>query len=82
MKGFNSLDLYRKSNILKEQANYLLEIEIDNYSVKLYAWDRFFIEQFFDEEQQVTKINIAKSSDLQKYLKKITLGDLGYPTAV
>lgn len=82
MKGFNSLDLYRKSNILKEQANYLLEIEVDNYRVKLYAWDRFFIEQQFDEEQQVTKINIAENSDMQKYLQKITLGDLGYPTVV
>lgn len=52
MKGFNNLDLYRKSNILKEQANYLLEIEVDNYGVKLYAWDRFFIEQHFDEEHR------------------------------
>ena len=82
MKGFNNLDLYRKSNILKEQANYLLEIEVDNYGVKLYAWDRFFIEQHFDEEQQVTKIDIVENSDMQKYLKKITLGDLGYPTVV
>jgi hypothetical protein len=82
MEGFNSLDLYHKSNILKQQANYLVTIEIDEGTVKLYAWDRFFIEQHFDEEQQVTKINIVNASDMLKYLKKITLADLGYPTVV
>jgi hypothetical protein len=82
MEGFNSLDLYHKSNILKQHAKYLLTIEMDDYSVKLYAWDRFFIEQYSDEHQQVTKINIAGSSDMAKYLKRITLSDLGYPTVV
>lgn len=82
MKGFNSLDLHYKSDILKQQADYLLTMEMEEYSVKLYAWDRFFIEQYFDTEQQVTKINIAESRDMQKYLKNISLSDLGYPRVV
>jgi hypothetical protein len=82
MKGFNSLDLYYKSDILKQQASYLLTLEMDESSVKLYAWDRFFIEQYFDEQQQVTKICIAHSGEMFKYLKKITLKDLGYPTVM
>jgi hypothetical protein len=57
-------------------------MEMEEYSVKLYAWDRFFIEQYFDTEQQVTKINIAESRDMQKYLKNISLSDLGYPRVV
>ena len=78
MKGFNSLDLNHKSDILKQQANYLLTLEMEDFSVKLYTWDRFFIEQYFDEEQRVTKICIAGRDDMIKYLKKISLADLGY----
>jgi hypothetical protein len=79
MKGFNSLDLYHKSEILKQQANYLLTLEMEGFSVKLYTWDRFFIEQYFDEELRVVKICIAGNGEMVKYLKKINLADLGYP---
>ena len=82
MEGFNSSDLYFKSNILKEQADYLLTMLLEEGSVKLYSWERFFIEQYFDDEQQVTKIKLAGSSDMLKYLKKINLSDLGHPTVV
>ena len=79
MKGFNSLDLYHKSDILRQQANYLLTLQMEEFSVKLYTWDRFFIEQYFDEEQRVSRISIAGKNDMIKYLKKINLADLGYP---
>ena len=82
MKGFTSLDLQHKSDILKEQANYLMTLGMDGHSVKLYTWDRFFIEQYFDAEQQVSRISIAGMDDMIKYLEKINLADLGYPTAV
>lgn len=82
MKGFTSLDLQHKSAILKEQANYLLTLEMDGHSVKLYTWDRFFIEQYFDEERQVSRISIAGMDDMIKYLEKINLADLGYPTVL
>jgi hypothetical protein len=82
MKSFNSLDLHDKRDILKQQANYLLTLEMEEFSVKLYTWDRFFIEQYFDEEQQVSRICIAGKDDMIKYLKKIKLADLGYPTVV
>ena len=79
MKGFNSLDLSHKSDILKQQANYLLTLQMEEFSVKLYTGDRFFIEQYFDEEQRVSRISIAGKNDMIKYLKKINLADLGYP---
>ena len=82
MKGFNSLDLYHKSEILKQQADYLLTLAMDENLVKLYTWDRFFIEQYFNGHQQVTNIKIAGVLDMIKYLKKISLSDLGYPTVV
>ena len=82
MEGFNSLDLYHKSEILKQQANYLLTLEMEEFNVKLYTWYRFFIEQYFDEELRVAKISIAGNSEMIKYLKKINLADLGYPTVV
>lgn len=82
MKPFNNLDLHHKSEILKQQANYLLTLEMEEFSVKLYTWDRFFIDQYFDEEQQVSRICIAEKDDMIKYLKKISLADLGYPTVV
>lgn len=82
MKAFNSLDLHHKSDILEQQANHLLTLEMEEFSVKLYTWDRFFIEQYFDEQQQVSGISIAGKNDMIKYLKRISLADLGYPTVV
>ena len=81
MDGFNSLELYHRSNILKQQAIYLLTMEIGDCSVDLYAWERFFIEQHFDGQRQVTKINFVGGSDLWRYLEKIDLDDLGYTNA-
>jgi hypothetical protein len=83
MTSFNSLDLPNKSDILRQQANYLLSIEFEHYTVKLFTWDRFFIEEYFDNDQeQVTRIKLAGSHDILKYLKQISLKDLGSPTAV
>ena len=82
MEGFNSSDLYHKSNLLKQQADYLLTLQWDDGSVKLYSWDRFFIEQYFDAEQQVTRIQLVWSSGMLKYLRRINLGDLGYPAGI
>lgn len=82
MEGFNNADLYHKSNLLRQQADHLLTMQLDDGSVKLYSWERFFIEQYFDDEQRVTNIQLVGSPGMLKYLKEITLGDLGYPTAL
>jgi hypothetical protein len=83
MTGFNSLDLRNKGDILRQQANYVLSIESEQYTVKLFTWDRFFIEEYFDNDQKrVTQIKLAGSQDVLKYLKLISLKDLGFPTAV
>ena len=58
----------------------MVTLDLEESSVKLYSCNRFFIEQYFDEQLQVIKISIAKRSDMLKYLKNITLKDLGYPT--
>ena len=80
MERFNSVDLYHKSCILKQHANHLLRLELEDCSIELYAWERFFIEQHADGQQQVTKINFADKVDMLKYLERIVLDDLGYPT--
>ena len=78
MKGFKTLDLYFKRNILKQQANYLISTIHLHYTVRLYSWDRFFIEQYYDNEmEQITRITLACHNDMDKYMNDISLADIG-----
>jgi hypothetical protein len=78
MNGFNNLDLYFKNDILRKQANYLLSTGYYHFTVKLFTWDRFFIEQYYDNDlERITRITLATRKDLDKYLKDISLADLG-----
>jgi hypothetical protein len=80
MKGFNNLDLFFKSDLLRKQAQYLVSTGYYHYTVKLFTWDRFFIEQYYDNEQEkITRITLAGKTDMEKYLKDISLSDLGLP---
>lgn len=79
MKGFNNLDLYFKNHLLKQQAIYLLKTSVLHYTVKLYSWDRFFIETYFDTNTaRITKIKIAEAEDMEKHLVAISLCEIGY----
>ena len=80
MEGFNSLDTYLKSEILRKQADYLITIQYYHYTVKLFTWDRFFIEQYYDNDTgEVSRISLASSGDIRKYIKDVSLDELDLP---
>jgi hypothetical protein len=79
MNVFNNLGLKEKCDILRKHALYVTAVSYYHYTIKLYTWDRFFIEEYFDNEQdEVTRITIAEHRDMMKYLDCIRLSDLGY----
>lgn len=81
MEGFNSLDLYQKSETLKQQSNYVLTLEMEDL-VSNFIYGIAFIEQCFDEELRVVEVGVAPNGEMIKYLKKINLADVRYPTVV
>jgi hypothetical protein len=68
MEGSDASDLRCQADILKKQAKYLLSITYYHFTVKLFACNRLFIEQYYDNEQQ---------RDMDKYMNQIILTDLG-----
>ena len=77
MRGYRNIDLYHKKNLLRTHAIYLFTTEHFNFSVKLYTWDRYFIEQYFDlERDEISRISLASSNDMVKHLSQIGLSDL------
>jgi hypothetical protein len=45
-----------------------------HYVIRLYSWDRYFIEVYYDTEvKKVTRIARATDADLDKYLGRIDL---------
>jgi hypothetical protein len=81
MKGFNSLELFFKKDFVKKNAKFLISTESERCTVKLYSWDKFFIEQYFDNEHQVIiMVVLVGKKDLDKYLKEISISDLGLIT--
>jgi hypothetical protein len=77
MEVFNNLGFLEKCDILRRCAQFITSITYYHYTVKLYTWDRFFIEEYFDNEQdEITRISIAEEQDMVKYLNLISLPDL------
>ena len=78
MERFNSLELRYKGSLLKKNALYLMLTNYQHYTVTLYYWDRFFIELYYDDERgQATRITLASTKDLDKFLKEISIAGLG-----
>ena len=83
MKGFNSLDLFFKCDFVRKNAYYLVSTGYYHYTVKLYSWNKFFIEQYYDNEQELTtRVTLATVKDMDKYLPDISLADLGLYTTL
>ena len=60
-----------------------MSVDYFQYTVKLYCWDGRFIEQYFDTEQrEISRITLAGTKDLEKYMKDISLADLGLFTVL
>lgn len=78
VKGFNSLELFFKKDFINTNANFLISAKFPCYIVSLYSWDKFLIEQYFDlERKQITLVTLAGKKDLEKYMKEISIADLG-----
>jgi hypothetical protein len=78
MEVFNNLDFISKREILRKEARFIGAAVYYHYVIKLYSWERFFIEQYYDtEEKMITRITIADEQCMEKYLNSISLEDLG-----
>jgi hypothetical protein len=78
MRGYSNIDLYYKMNLLRKHAKLLFTTEHFNFTVNLFTWDRFFIEQYFDHDyEQISRISIANAEDMVKHLEQIDVSDLG-----
>jgi hypothetical protein len=83
MKGFNSLELFFKRDFLRKNCRRLISTISFEYTISLYCWNGFFIEQYYDiQRREVTKIVLAGKKDLEKYMKEISLADLGVLTVL
>lgn len=74
MEGFDRLDFASKQNAVSKYAALVFAMPYYHYMVRLYSWDRYFIEVYYDTEvKKVTRIARATDGDLEKYLSKIDI---------
>jgi hypothetical protein len=77
MEIFESLSFQEKNAILKESRYLFTTADHQNFSINLYSWDRFFIEEYFDfNKEQTTQITITTARNLEKILQSISRCDL------
>jgi hypothetical protein len=76
---FNNLEFSKKCDILRKHGRFVISLSYYQFTVRLYAWDRFFIEEYFDNEaEEVTRITMAEDHNMEKYLHDISLSDLAF----
>ncbi len=74
MEGFDKLDFSSKQNAVLKYASLLFAMPYHHYMVRLYSWDRYFVEVYYDTEvKKVTRIARATDRDLEKYLSKVNI---------
>jgi hypothetical protein len=77
MEVFNSLDFISKREILRKEARFIGSVIYYHYVIKLYSWQQYFIEQYYDTEAKViSRITVADDYEIEKYLNSISLEDL------
>jgi hypothetical protein len=77
---FDELTLADKYWLIQEYAEYLLSIEHYDYRVSLYALNSHLVEVYKNIDTRIIdKISIAGSSELNKYLSRILIGNLKKP---
>jgi hypothetical protein len=79
MEIFNNLTFEEKCDIIRLYGRYVASVPYYHYTVKLYAWQRFFIEVYYDtEEDEIARITMAAENELNKHLQDISLTDISY----
>jgi len=77
MEVFNSLDFISKREILRKEARFIGSIIYNRFVIKLYTWQQYFIEQYYDTEaKMISRITVADDQDIDKYLDNISLTEL------
>lgn len=77
MKGFDKLDIDSKSIVLQYNGRPVTSIIYYNYRTTLYAYKSMLIEEYFDTEtKEITRISVASSDDLRKYVEHVDLDTL------
>jgi hypothetical protein len=79
MEIFNNLTFEEKCDIIRLYGRYVASVSYYHYKVKLYAWQHFFIEVYYDtEEDEIARITVAEDRELSKHLQDISLADISY----
>lgn len=79
MNVFDNLEFHIKRDIIKKHAHLVLKLDYFNYEVRLYTWERYFIEEYFETSTQtVTRISLASEKDMLKFTRNICITDLGF----
>jgi hypothetical protein len=77
MEIFNNLTFEEKCDIIRLYGRYAGSVSYYHYTVKLYAWQRFFIEVYYDtEEDEIARITMAEGNELNKHLQDISLAEI------
>jgi hypothetical protein len=72
--GFNDLSLEKKTLAIEEGGQFLEQIVYFNEKVDLYSLNNQFIEVYFSiATHSVKKITIADSSDMTKFISRISI---------
>jgi hypothetical protein len=83
MRGFNSLELFFKKNLIERHSDFIISTTYFGYTVELHSWNKYLIEQYFDNQaNEITRITLAGKIALEKYMKEINIAELGLLTSL
>ena len=79
LTDFRVMSFEKQCDVITFSGDYMMHRTLDDLKVFLYHAQGFYIEVFYSPRQaKVVKIaSFEKVSDLEPYLDKISLGDLG-----
>ena len=79
MEGFNHLEFHVRYDIIRNKSLPVCKLDYFNYEVRLYSWNRYFIEEYFEkEERKITRISLVSDKDLLKFIRNICISELGF----
>lgn len=74
---FAELPLREQAQYLWDRGNFLLSRSDDTFTFSLYAVDDFFVEVWYDLEQQISQVIVLEHlSSLEAYLRTVSLRGL------
>jgi hypothetical protein len=69
-----------KSEILRKHALLVITTAYDQYSIRLFTWDRYFIEEYYDNDREhVSRVTVASATDINKHIRDVSISELNLP---